>query len=324
MILDAVFRHVDIHGPLDPPLVVFLDEVGNAPLARLPEYLSTLASSGVLIVTVWQDVAQIKAAYGDNYGSILSNSRHVLVFGASKDPATLEWVKQVLGDEGASTLSRTSNVGELFGGSVSSSEQRVALTPANVLREMPQDRALLISANNLPAEVRHIPEHTVRAFEPLRRWPHPPRSTIGLPIPTGASDAETTGADPVDPAALLAGVFDSPFARVIGQVRALTDRWQEHPTRWRRPSGTGGSTGSSPGRPFAARHPRAAPSSKPTPWAGAGPGEPAPVDPLAPVEDRRRHELGEARRRPVPRDRAEGAGLVPVDSDGVEDLAGYR
>jgi len=254
-VLDEVFRHVDIHGPIDPPLVVFLDEIGNAPLPRLPEYLSTLASSGVLIVTVWQDVAQIKAAYGESYGSILSNSRHVLVFGASKDPATLEWVKQVLGDEGAGTYSRTSNPGELFGGSVSASEQRVSLTPSNVLREMPRDRALLISANNLPAEVRHIAEHTVAAFEPLRRWPLPPGSTVGLPDPSehpsavgedaerDAAGSEAASGRVPDPAEMLMGTFDTPFRRAVAGLRRFEQLWPARQRRWRKRRTGGGTSG---------------------------------------------------------------------------------
>jgi type IV secretion system protein VirD4 len=182
-ILDAVYRHTQLHGPLDPPLVVFLDEIGNAPLARLPEYLSTLASSGVLLVTVWQDVSQIRKAYGDHAGSILSNSRHVLIFGGSKDTATLDWIRQILGDEAANATSVTTTIGDLLSGSVSASQQLVPLTPGNVLREMPKSHALLISANHPPITVRHLPEHANRRFEPLRHWPHPEPSPIGLPQP---------------------------------------------------------------------------------------------------------------------------------------------
>ncbi len=347
-ILDEVFRHVDIHGPIDPPLVVFLDEIGNAPLPRLPEYLSTLASSGVLIVTVWQDVAQIKAAYGENYGSILSNSRHVLVFGASKDPATLEWVKQVLGDEGAGTLSRTSNVGELFGGSVSSSEQRVALTPSNVLREMPRDRALLISANNLPAEVRHIAEYTVGAFEPLQCWPFPPQSGIGLPVPSDtlgdaperlvvpASGPSLNGGAP-DPAALLAFTFDTPFARAVSHLRVFDRLWRWGRRR-RRPGGAGDdSSGSGPSHQFQRHSGTAAAVTVPpgqralsSPHAGAGVAGGG-VDELDAVTQRHRGDLlgvdwaraGVEGRRYGERGSGRSSELAPVDSDGVEDLVGW-
>jgi type IV secretion system protein VirD4 len=244
-ILDDIYRHTELWGPLDPPLVVFLDEAGNAPLARLPEYLSTLASAGVLIITVWQDVAQIRKAYSDHHGSILSNSRHVLVFGGSKDPATLDWVRQILGDEQADTTSRTSTIGDLYGGSISTSAQRVSLTPANVLREMPRDRALLISANNPPAEIRHIPEHTIDAFKPLRNWPHPPDTTLGLPT-TATADVEPPPGD-IDPATHLATTFDSPIARAIAHLDLLHALWPPRPRQPRRPSSSNGSSTSGSG-----------------------------------------------------------------------------
>jgi type IV secretion system protein VirD4 len=227
-ILDAVYRHTQLHGPLDPPLVVFLDEIGNAPLARLPEYLSTLASAGVLLITVWQDVSQVRKAYGDHAGSILSNSRHVLLFGGSKDTATLDWVRQVVGDEAADTTSVTRNLGEMLAGSASSSQQLVPLTPGNVLRQMPKGQALLISANNPPIAVRHLPEHSIRAFRPLRRWPYPDDCPLGLPIPLpthrihdieGPTDhGAIHRAEQRYSARLLAAVFDTFPARLTARL----------------------------------------------------------------------------------------------------------
>lgn len=315
-ILDDVFRHVDIHGPLDPPLVVFLDEIGNAPLPRLPEYLSTLASSGVLIVTVWQDVAQIKAAYGDSHGSILSNSRHVLVFGASKDPATLDWVRQILGEEGASTLSHTSNAGELFGGSVSSSEQRVSLTPANVLREMPRDRALLISANNLPAEVRHIPEHTLRAFELLRRWPHPDGSTIGLPrLEVSSSPSADAGVVATGLPTSLATALDSPFHRAVVQLRAMAWRWR------RRPYGGGSSSGAGAWRFNLLVRRGSVLNKDPGESEERGPGVPRPSSSGCERKlDPQPHLQAGAPRRASGRHQED---LTHVDSEGVEDPIGW-
>jgi hypothetical protein len=221
---------------------------------RLPEYLSTLASAGVLLVTVWQDVSQIKKAYGDHAGSILSNSRHVLVFGGSQDVATLDWVRQILGDEAANTTSATSNTGELLNGSVSASQQLVPLTPGNVLREMPHTHALLISANNRPVEVRHIPEHTVDTFKPLRHWPYPATSTLGLPTigpntgdsaPHGYADLYNTERHAA--AHQLAALFASPTARAIASLHALARLW---PGRRRyRPGNTSGGGSTTTHRP---------------------------------------------------------------------------
>jgi type IV secretion system protein VirD4 len=64
------------HGdrrPLDPPLLVVVDEAGNTPLRALPEYASTLAGTGAVLVTIWQSLAQNEATYGREADTILTN-----------------------------------------------------------------------------------------------------------------------------------------------------------------------------------------------------------------------------------------------------------
>ena len=64
-LIAQVYRRVAATGePLDPPLLVVVDEAGNTPLRALPEYASTLSGLGVLLVTIWQSLAQIETAYG--------------------------------------------------------------------------------------------------------------------------------------------------------------------------------------------------------------------------------------------------------------------
>ncbi len=63
-LIAQAYRQVAQTGkPLDPPLLIVIDEAGNTPLRALPEYASTLAGIGVLLVTIWQSLAQIEAAY---------------------------------------------------------------------------------------------------------------------------------------------------------------------------------------------------------------------------------------------------------------------
>ena len=51
--------------PLDPPLLVVLDEAAHiAPLPELDGLAATCASHGIQIVTVWQDLAQVRGRYG--------------------------------------------------------------------------------------------------------------------------------------------------------------------------------------------------------------------------------------------------------------------
>ena len=62
--------------PLDPPLLVVLDEAANiAPLADLDGLAATAAGHGVQLVTVWHDLAQITARYGARATTVVNNHR---------------------------------------------------------------------------------------------------------------------------------------------------------------------------------------------------------------------------------------------------------
>ena len=58
-VVEAAYERAGRQGaPLDPPLLVVLDEAANvAPLAELDVLASTAAGHGVQLVTVWQDLA---------------------------------------------------------------------------------------------------------------------------------------------------------------------------------------------------------------------------------------------------------------------------
>jgi len=72
------------------PLLLLLDDAPNfAASSDLHQVVSTCRSLGITVVTVWQDVAQARVRYGDRAGTILSNHKARLLFGASGDPATL-------------------------------------------------------------------------------------------------------------------------------------------------------------------------------------------------------------------------------------------
>ena len=60
-VLGHTFARATRSGPLRPPLLVVLDEAAHiAPLPELDGLAATCASHGIQIVTVWQDLAQVK------------------------------------------------------------------------------------------------------------------------------------------------------------------------------------------------------------------------------------------------------------------------
>ena len=156
-LINQAYRHVAQTGkPLDPPLLIVIDEAGNTPLRSLPEYASTLAGIGVLLVTIWQSLAQIDVAYGKAGDTILTNHLTKVFYAGLSDPTSLRYVDQVLGEAEVDT--RSHSAGErASGGSDQYSTVRVPLAPAHVLRQMRPGDALLLHGTLPPAHVRTRP-----------------------------------------------------------------------------------------------------------------------------------------------------------------------
>jgi type IV secretion system protein VirD4 len=173
-LINQAYRHVAATGkPLDPPLLVVIDEAGNTPLRALPEYASTLAGIGVLLVTIWQSIAQIDAAYGRQADTILTNHLTKVMYAGLSDPASLRYVDQVLGQAEVGTRSHSATT-RFAGGSDQYSTTQVPLAPAHVLRQMRPGDALLVHGTLPPAHVRtrpfyrerHLAERASKTIEP--------------------------------------------------------------------------------------------------------------------------------------------------------------
>lgn len=174
-LLEQVAERVANTGrPLDPPLLIVLDEIGNTPLRELPELVSTLAGLGVQIITVWQSVAQIKAAYRDQHGTIVANHRSKVFFSGISDPDTFEMAMKLVGDEQVVSrqTSRDLGAGDHGRRSLSESTITTSVIPGHVLRQQPSGTALLIHGTIPPAHLRtrsHLEEQVLfdRARMPL-------------------------------------------------------------------------------------------------------------------------------------------------------------
>ncbi|MGD9795036.1 MAG: type IV secretory system conjugative DNA transfer family protein [Acidimicrobiia bacterium] len=151
------------NGTLTRPCLVLLDEAGNiAPLRDLPGYASTARSHGITLVSIWQDLAQIKSIYGDRAQTVLNNHRAKLFGTGIADEATLEYVSRLIGDERRTEVNMS---GDLHGGRRSVSEhinyRRAA--PADLLRRIKTNEAVLVYGSELPAHLRLRPWYAKRA-----------------------------------------------------------------------------------------------------------------------------------------------------------------
>jgi type IV secretion system protein VirD4 len=140
--------------PLDPPLLLVLDEAANtAPMPDLDVVAATGAGQGIQLVTVFQDFAQVEARWGREAGTIINNHQAKVFPTGNSDPATLRYIREVLG-EGEYVDQRThsghnpgQSDGQLF----------KALAPSNVVREQRPGSGLLIYGHRPPARIELRP-----------------------------------------------------------------------------------------------------------------------------------------------------------------------
>jgi type IV secretory pathway TraG/TraD family ATPase VirD4 len=143
-------------GPLDPPLLVVLDEAANiAPVAELDGLAATCAGSGIQLVTVWQDMAQITARYGARAPTVLNNHRARLFLSGIADPSTLEYASGLVGEEEVSMGSLTRD--GRGGRSTTTSTHRRRLLPPEALRQLPRGTGVLIYGERPPIRLRLVP-----------------------------------------------------------------------------------------------------------------------------------------------------------------------
>jgi type IV secretion system protein VirD4 len=145
-------------GPIDPPLLLVLDEAANiAPLRDLDQLASTGAGQGLQLVTVVQDLEQMRARWPQRAETILNNHRAKIVGAGISCPTTLRHISWILGDEEIHQLSTSTSSGQTGRHSTTRSSTWRALAPANVLREGRPGTAVLIYDNLPPAMLQLRP-----------------------------------------------------------------------------------------------------------------------------------------------------------------------
>jgi type IV secretory pathway TraG/TraD family ATPase VirD4 len=83
---------------LDPPLLLMLDEAGNiAPLRQLGTYASSLASQGCQLVSVFQNLSQIRDRYGSQATTIVTNHLAKVLMAGTTDVELLNLLSHLLG-----------------------------------------------------------------------------------------------------------------------------------------------------------------------------------------------------------------------------------
>jgi len=143
-------------GPLDPPLLIVLDEAANiAPLRNLDALAATAAGHGIQLVTVWQDLAQVRARYGERAATVLNNHRAKVVLSGISDPATLEYASRLIGEGDVSDQTMTTDPNG--GRSTTRSTREKRLAPDAELRRIRPGEGILLYGHLRPARIRLRP-----------------------------------------------------------------------------------------------------------------------------------------------------------------------
>ena len=151
-ILEGAISKAARDGRLDPPLLLVLDEAANiAPLSDLDTLASTASSHGIQLVTVWQDFAQIEARYGARAATVVNNHRAKLVCSGIADPATLEQMSQLIGDEQRPVETLTVDAAGTMSTTRSQTDRRLA--SAAWLRRLRPGEAVLLYGHLPPVRV---------------------------------------------------------------------------------------------------------------------------------------------------------------------------
>jgi type IV secretion system protein VirD4 len=152
-VVDAAFGLASRRGAaLDPPLLVVLDEAANiAPLAELDGLAATCAGHGVQLLTIWQDLAQVTARYGDRAATVVNNHRAKVFLSGTSDPGTLDQASHLIGEEEllVPSTSRDSNGNRV----TTTAPLQRRLLPPDALRRLPAGTGVLVYGSLPPARV---------------------------------------------------------------------------------------------------------------------------------------------------------------------------
>ena len=141
-------------GKLPAPLLVLLDEAANiAPLRDLDALASTAAGTGtgIQVVTIWQDLAQITARYGRKSATIVNNHRAKLALSGISDGPTLDLLARVAGDH--ETVRESATTGADSRVSTMSNTDRQPLTSPAALRRLPPGQTVVLNGHLSPGRL---------------------------------------------------------------------------------------------------------------------------------------------------------------------------
>ena len=222
-VLTAASRRAEQHGgQLGRPLLVVLDEAANiAPLPDLDEIASTAMGLGITLVTIWQDLAQIRARYGPRATTIVNNHAGMLVLRGMRDLDALTSTSSPLGRHTPPERSDDPRPG------------REPLMAAHAIRSLPEGRAVGIYQHLPPFQVQVRPHYATGHL----------RDRASLPPPTTAEHPHLQGTGGAQPTVQVRFPEHEPVPQPVvipdlegvqalgGEIVSIAERYQANDIR---------------------------------------------------------------------------------------------
>jgi len=162
------------HTRLDPPLLMGLDEVAQICPVPLPVWMADSAGKGILVVAVCHGLAQLQARWDKPGAQAIWDTAGIkVILGGVTDTDTLDGLSRLCGEVALRTHSRTRFEDGRRGHAVS--YRYVRVLPPELLRTLPEWRALVLRTNLSPV--------IVRLRMAWRRWDYRRASRMAMPAP---------------------------------------------------------------------------------------------------------------------------------------------
>jgi len=151
-VIDLAYeRSGQLGRPLDPPLLVALDDAAtSAALPQLDVYAATASSRGVQLVTTFRHVSQMQARYGDRAEMLLSNHKAKVILSGVTDQSTLSVLSHLLEDDTVRSLAAPGAAGKDKDGD---SLRNRYPSPAEALRRIAPGQGILLYGHLPPAHL---------------------------------------------------------------------------------------------------------------------------------------------------------------------------
>ena len=171
----AFFGSLQPHGRLDPPMLMALDEVTQICPVPLPLWMADSAGKGILIVAVCHGLAQLEARWHSSGARAIWDTAGIkVILGGVSDPDTLDRLSRLCGEVALRTHARTR--GEDGRRARTVTYQPVRVLPPELLRTLPEWRALVLRGNLSPVVVRLRMAWRRRDYRRARRVDLAPQS----------------------------------------------------------------------------------------------------------------------------------------------------